>query len=90
MFRRGIFNFADDVANTGDYGRYMLSLECLAGAYRMLGDRACVEKAMRAWRFLTRMGKGEYPIGDEGNFRGAIPFIHVADELGLVSHAYED
>jgi len=90
IFRRGIFNFADDVANTGDYGRYMLSLECLAGAYRMLGDRACVEKAMRAWRFLTRMGKGEYPIGDEGNFRGAIPFIHVADELGLVSHAYED
>jgi hypothetical protein len=91
MFRRGIFSFADEVVYVGDFDdRYMLNLECLSYAYRMLGERACMEKAVQAWRQQTRMGQGEYPIGGVGNFRGAFPFIHVADELGLISRAYED
>ncbi len=90
IFRRGIFTFSDEVSEITSFGgRDFINLECLAYAYTMLGDRTCIEKAMRAWRFVTRMGQGEYPV-DGGALRSAFPFLQVADELGLVSRDYED
>ena len=91
IFRRGIFTFADEVAEMTDFtARNFLNLEALAYAWRMLGDRTCMEKGMRAWVFLTRRGQGEYPVHDLGALRGLFPFMQTADELGLVPREWED
>ena len=85
VFRRGIVSFANEVAEMTDFSaREFLNLEALAYAWKMLGDRACVEKGLHAWQYLTRMGMGAYPVTDTGQFRSLFQFMHVADAIGLL------
>lgn len=67
-----------------------LDFEPFAYAVEMLGKDKYMRIAMKTWSYFQEIGGGRYPMAEpiSADFRAMIPFLHVADQLGLLDEFF--